>query len=111
MENSKKISNQNLFDTRIYLKTFIVSKEIIQFINKITNNNIKLDIHRLKNSLKSTAFEKLKAKEKKDGFSEAVPSKKNKNKKTFFHLGPNNNWKNILDKDLKSDLIIFLKKI
>ncbi len=98
----KKVPTKFVRYEDLFEKTFIVSKEIIQFIDKITNNNIKLDIHRLKNSLKSTTFEKLKTKEKKDGFSEAVPSKKNKNKKiSFFHLGPNNNWKNILDKDLK----------
>ena len=37
----------------------------------------------------------------KRGFSEAVFDRVDKNKKVpFFNLGPNNNWKKILDKDL-----------
>ena len=36
---------------------------------------------------------------KKNGFVEAVTSKINKNKIPFFNLGPDNDWKKILDKD------------
>ena len=92
-------------------KTFSLSKEIIQFINKITNNNEKIDLSKLKKALNSTTFEKLKEKEKTDGFSEAIPSKKDKNKKIpFFNLGPKNNWKNLLDEDLKLKLNNLFKK-
>ena len=38
---------------------------------------------------------------KKNGFSESIISKKNKNKIPFFFLGPKNNWKKILDNKLK----------
>ncbi len=82
-------------------KTFSLFKEIIQFINKTTHNNEEIDLSKLKKVLNSTAFEKLKKKEKEDGFSEAIPSKKEKNKKiSFFNLGPKNDWKKILDKDV-----------
>ena len=92
-------------------KTFALFKEIIQFINKITNNNEKIDLSKLKKALNSTTFEKLKEKEKTDGFSEAIPSKKDKNKKIpFFNLGPKNNWKNLLDEDLKLKLNNLFKK-
>ena len=92
-------------------KTFSLFKEIIQFINKITNNNEKIDLSKLKKALNSTTFEKLKEKEKTDGFSEAIPSKKDKNKKIpFFNLGPKNNWKNLLDDDLKLKLNNLFKK-
>tara|TARA_B100000242_G_scaffold291550_1_gene265089 strand:- start:102 stop:959 length:858 start_codon:yes stop_codon:yes gene_type:complete len=92
-------------------KTFSLFKEIIQFINKITNNNEKIDLSKLKKALNSTTFEKLKEKEKTDGFSEAIPSKKDKNKKIpFFNLGPKNNWKNLLDEDLKLKLNNLFKK-
>ena len=92
-------------------KTFSLFKEIIQFINKITNNNEKIDLSKLKKALNSTTFEKLKEKEKTDGFSEAISSKKDKNKKIpFFNLGPKNNWKNLLDEDLKLELNNLFKK-
>ena len=36
------------------------------------------------------------------GFSESVSKKDDKNKKiNFFHLGPKNDWKKILNRDLK----------
>ena len=92
-------------------KTFSFFKKIIQFINKITNNNEKIDLSKLKKALNSTTFEKLKEKEKTDGFSEAISSKKDKNKKIpFFNLGPKNNWKNLLDEDLKLKLNNLFKK-
>ena len=92
-------------------KTFSLFKEIIQFINKITNNNEKIDLSKLKKALNSTTFEKLKEKEKTDGFSEAISSKKDKNKKIpFFNLGPKNNWKNLLNEDLKLKLNNLFKK-
>ena len=36
----------------------------------------------------------------KEGFSEAVMSKKEKKKISFFNLGPKNDWTKILDKNL-----------
>ncbi|MDA9108768.1 sulfotransferase, partial [Candidatus Pelagibacter sp.] len=50
-------------------------------------------------SVGSTFFDKLKKDEKNNGFVEAVPSKIHKDKIPFFNLGPDNDWKKILDKD------------
>ena len=104
-EDSRRSSNEIKiihFHEDLSEKTFSLFKEIIQFINKITNNNEKIDLSKLKKALNYTTFEKLKEKEKTDGFSEAIPSKKDKNKKIpFFNLGPKNNWKNILDEKLQ----------
>ncbi len=86
-------------------ETFVVSKEIIKFINDVTNNKEKINIAKLKNTLQSTSFSKLKNNETKYGFSEAVNSQKNKkNKIKFFNLGPENDWNKILDKNLKEKL-------
>ena len=41
--------------------------------------------------------------EKKNGFSEAITSKKNNKKIPFFNMGPKNDWKKILDKNLIKD--------
>ena len=82
-------------------ETFIVFKDIIKFINEITFNKEKINIDKLKNSVSSTFFDKLKDDEKKNGFSESIISKKNKKKIPFFYLGPKNNWKKILPEKLQ----------
>ena len=92
----KIIKYENLIE-----QTYTVFLEIIEFINKITNNAEKIDKTKLKTVLNSTSFETLKKNEIDQGFSEAIPTREDKNKKiSFFHLGPKNNWKKILNKDL-----------
>ena len=83
-------------------QTYSVVLEIIEFIYKITNNYNKIDKNKLKNALNSTTFEKLQHKEKIQGFSEAVSSLTTNEKITFFNLGPKNDWKKILNEDLKN---------
>ena len=85
-------------------KTFVVTKEIIEFINKISKNNTKINITKLKNAVASTSFNRLKKKENEEGFSEAIFSKKKNKILPFFNLGPKNNWTNILDKDFANKL-------
>ena len=82
-------------------ETFIVFKDIIKFINLTTNNKEKINIDKLKKSVQSTLFDKLKDQENKNGFSEAVFTKDKKEKVPFFYLGPKNDWKKILNNDLK----------
>ena len=75
------------------------------FRSKTTNNGEKINKTKLKNVLKSTYFEVLKKTEIDKGFTEAVPTRENKNKKIpFFNLGTKNNWKNILTEDLREKL-------
>ena len=82
-------------------ETFAVFKDIIKFINKTTFNNERINIDKLKNSVRSTFFDKLKDDEVKNGFSESIVSKKNKTKIPFFYLGPKNDWNKILADKLK----------
>ncbi len=91
-------------------QTYSAFFEIIEFINKITNNSDKINKSKLKNSLNSTSFEKLKQKEKTYGFSEAVSSITTNKKITFFNLGPKNDWKKLLNEDLKTKLNEVFKK-
>ena len=92
-------------------ETYYVFKEVIKFINKITNNKEKVNIKKIKNVLKTTSFEKLKQNEIDHGFSEAVISKKDKNQKIpFFNLGPKNDWRKIINNDLKSKLESIFEK-
>ena len=92
-------------------ETYYVFKEIIKFINEIMNNKEKVNIDKMKSVLKTTSFEKLKQNEVDHGFSEAVTTKEDKNKKiSFFNLGPRNDWKKIIDDDLKIKLESIFEK-
>ncbi len=88
----------------LLVKTYEVTKEVIQFINLNSNQKDELDFKKLKNSVNSTSFSKLKKNEKVKGFSEAIYSKKKKKMIPFFNLGPQNDWKTILDKDFAKKL-------
>jgi hypothetical protein len=91
-------------------KTFEIFKDVINFINVTTRNNEKINIDKLKKSVNSTFFDKLQDMEKKNGFSEAITSKKNNKKIPFFNMGPKNDWKKILDKSSISRLNDHFKK-
>ena len=85
-------------------QTYYVFKDIINFISKLTNNQNRFNKQKAQNSVKSTSFEKLKKYEENKGFAESLISKTNKKKIPFFHLGPNNNWKNNFDLDFQNKL-------
>ena len=91
-------------------ETYVVFKDIIEFINKTLNIKEEVNRDKLKNSVNSTYFNKLKSDEKKNGFVEAVASKKNERKIPFFNLGPDNDWRKILDKDQQSNLTKIFKE-
>ncbi len=83
-------------------QTYSVVLDMIKFIYKITNNSNNINKKKLKNALNSTTFDKLQNKEKIQGFSEAVSSFTTNEKIKFFNLGPKNDWKKILNEDLKN---------
>ena len=57
---------------------------------------VEFNENKINNVIKSTEFKKLKLSEKKYGFQESA-AMSNQNK-SFFNLGPNNDWKKLLDK-------------
>ena len=75
-------------------------RKITNFISKFVNK--KFDENKIKKAIENNSFNKLKAQEQKDGFEEAIFDKNLKKTKNFFHLGPNNDWKKILDEETKS---------
>ena len=85
-------------------ETFKVFKSVIEFISIISTDRKSFNREKAINSINSTSFETLKSLEKTRGFSESVLSNKTKKKIPFFYLGPKNNWKKILDKDIKVNL-------
>ena len=93
----KFIKYENLLN-----ETYLVFLEIIKFINQITKNTKKIDKEKIKKTLRSTSFEILKKNEETIGFSEAVVSKEDQSKKVpFFNLGPKNDWKKMIDINLR----------
>ena len=85
-------------------KTYAVFTEIIEFINHTTKNSQKINKSKIKNSVNSTSFQKLKENEIKHGFSESIKSRNKNSQIPFFFLGPKNDWKKILDDELKEKL-------
>ena len=85
--------------------TYSTSLEIIQFVDKIMKNNEGIDKKKLENAINSTSFEKLKKEETVKGFSEAILSKQRNKKIPFFYLGPENDWKKILDEKIQTKLL------
>ena len=63
--------------------------DVVKFINETTNNKEKISKDKLKNSVNSTLFDKLKNNEEKYGFSEPIQSKKEnkKSRKKTFKKG------------------------
>ena len=93
--NSWKIASNSIiirYEDLLYNTRPEINKISI-FMKKFTEFNV--NDEKIENILKTTSFEKLKKMEEKEGFEEAS----NPNIK-FFNLGPNNNWKNVLDKNL-----------
>ena len=85
-------------------ETFKVFKSVIEFISKISKDKKGFNREKAISSINSTSFETLKSLEKKGGFIESVISNKSKKKIPFFYLGPKNDWKRILDEDIKINL-------
>ena len=74
-------------------------KNLIIYTNSLFQVNEKIDEIKINNCIKTTNFEILKHKEKKEGFPENVYSKKTNKKIDFFHLGPKNKWEKVVPKE------------
>jgi len=85
-------------------ETFKVFKNIIEFISSITGEKKPFERKKAINAINSTSFETLKNLEKNKGFVEQVLSINDKKKIPFFYLGPKNNWKKILKKDIQHNI-------
>ena len=81
-------------------ETFFTFKKTLKFIKKVSTSDFKIDDQKIKNCINSCKFEKLKKLENNIGFNEA-PIKKGSNERLkFFNLGKENNWRNILSKNI-----------
>ena len=85
-------------------------RDIIVYVNTLINISTGVDKKKLLTAIKTTEFNTLKKKEIKDGLDQKVTSFKKwrkiheENKNLFFNLGPKNNWKNLLSKNLSDKI-------
>ena len=70
--------------------------KITNFLNKIAN--LKFEDRDIKKAIENTNFSVLKKQEKLNGFKEKIGST------YFFNLGPNNNWKKILNDEIREKI-------
>ena len=85
-------------------------KEIIDFIDNVSNNKKGFNRDKAKNAVSSTSFENLKKIEDNHGFSEAIIARENKKKIPFFNLGPKNDWKKNFDRKYLDKLNTIFEK-
>ena len=91
-------------------ETFFVFKEIVDFIDKISNNKKGFSREKAKNAVRSTSFENLKKIEENKGFKESIIARENKKKIPFFYLGPKNDWKKNFDSEFIGKLNSIFEK-
>ena len=116
-KNYKSWTKQNIFPIKVIKyeelmnNTFETFKEIIIFIEKITKIEKIFIESKAKNSIQSTSFNKMKKIEQSKGFNESVLSKNHSKKIPFFHLGPKNDWKKILNEDFTKNATLKFKPL
>ena len=77
--------------------------KILKFLDQLGMKS-QLDIVKLNKAIKSTDFKKVKNLEENETFYEGVLDAKTGKRKTFFNLGPGNDWKRLLDDKIKIKL-------
>ena len=87
-------------------------RDIIVFTNTLMNKVEGVNKSKLQKAIETTNFDVLKKKEVSETFDGSESSFKNwrkfhsENKNLFFNLGPDNNWKKILKKDVSKEIEI-----
>ena len=85
-------------------KTYETFISILEFIKNLRNDSSLIDKAKAKKCIENCSFDKLKKEEDTSGFPEAINKKGTNEKIKFFNLGIKNNYKNILDKNLLSQM-------
>ena len=115
-KNYQSWIGQNIFPVKLvkyedlHVRTFEIFKEIIKFIEKILKNHKSFNAQKAKNAIRSTSFVNLKKIETNEGFSESLLSKNKLKKIPFFHLGPDNDWRHILEDSNKKKISSIFEK-
>ena len=98
------------FPKNFYLIKYedLIENPLLEF-NKLTDFltdllKIKFDKVKINNSVNSCDFKELKSIEKNYGYDESITSEKTGKKLNFFNLGPDNDWKKILDNGIRLEI-------
>lgn len=103
----KSIENKNNYMLIKYEDLIAKKKTVLLRIFKfldLLGLKSKLDMVKLNKVIKTTEFENMKSKEKQETFSEATIDLKTGKRRTFFNLGPENDWRKHLDKRNKDKI-------
>ena len=84
--------------------------KIFKFIQSLNNEELKIDMVKLNKVIKSTEFHKMKTLEQKKFFTESIVDSDTGKRKIFFNLGPQNDWKKILDDKSRRKIETSFKK-
>ena len=108
----KQMKNKILFvkyeDLLNRKKTTLI--KIFKFLDELGFKNLKLDMAKLNKVIESSDFSTMQKLEKNEDFKEGVIDQETGKRKTFFRLGPKNDWKQILDNKYKEKIEIVFKK-
>ena len=86
----------------LLLNPYLEIEKIVSFLKEYFQ--FETNEKKIENILNSTSFKNLKNIENKDLFHEGVLNKEINSKVNFFNLGPKNNWKTLLDKEIINSL-------
>ena len=87
----------------------ITFRKVIKFLCMLNGVKFKIDQAKFRNVIESTEFKKMQKLEQEKGFKEAKINSKTGEKIPFFNLGAKNDWKKILDPDIKKKIEINFK--
>ena len=87
-------------------KTFI---RILEFISFLKREKLVINEKKFQNTLLSTSFKKMQDLENKNDFFEAKENLKTGKKIRFFNMGLRNDWKNLLDINIKDEIEVSFK--
>ena len=85
-------------------------RKVIKFLCMLKGVKFKLDQVKFRNVIESTEFKKMQKLEQEEGFREAKIDSKTGEKIPFFNLGAKNDWKKILNPEIKKKIELNLKK-
>ncbi len=76
--------------------------KIAKFLEKMLK--IRFTKEQIEKSIYLSSFDKLQKMEEKKGFIESTENKLTGQKNKFFYLGPKNDWRKILDKEIADEI-------
>ncbi len=88
----------------------LVFNKILEFIHNLNKTKFQIDKKKFKNVIKTTSFRNMQSLESEYGFNESKINKETNEKIPFFNLGPENNWKNLLDTKIVKKIETAFKK-